>query len=94
MDEEMMAQQMPHSVEAEQAVLGSILIDSRCLTEVIGILNPGDFYLKQNREIYETIYAMFNFSQPIDPVTVLDKMKELGVCFEEYLEIKNAETAE
>ena len=83
MDEEMMAQQMPHSVEAEQAVLGSILIDSRCLTEVIGILNPGDFYLKQNREIYETIYAMFNFSQPIDPVTVLDKMKELGVYRED-----------
>jgi len=78
MDEELIAQQMPHSLEAEQAVLGSILIDSRCLTDVIGILNPGDFYLQQNREIYETIYSMFNFSQSVDPVTVLDKMKELG----------------
>ena len=78
MDEELIAQQMPHSLEAEQAVLGSILIDSRCLTDVIGILNPGDFYLQQNREIYETIYSMFNFSQSVDPGTVLDKMKELG----------------
>ena len=79
MDEELIARQLPQSLEAEQAVLGSILIDSRCLTDVIGILRPADFHLQQNREIYETIYTMFNFSQTIDPVTVLDKMKELGV---------------
>ena len=79
MDEELLVKQSPHSVEAEQAVLGSILIDSRCLTDVIGIVRPEDFYLQQNREIYETIYTMFNFSQTIDPVTVLDKMRELGV---------------
>jgi replicative DNA helicase len=78
MDEELMNRQPPQSLEAEQAVLGSILIDSRCVTDVIGIVRPEDFYLQQNREIYETIYAMFNFSQPIDPVTVLNKMKELG----------------
>ncbi len=79
MDAERNPNQIPQSLDAEQAVLGSILIDSRCLTEVIGILRPEDFFLKQNREIYETIYTMFNFSQSIDPVTVLDKMKELGV---------------
>ena len=79
MDEELMNRQPPNSLEAEQAVLGAILIDSRCVADVIGILRPEDFYLQQNREIYETIYTMFNFSQTIDPVTVLDKMKELGV---------------
>ncbi len=79
MDEQLMTKQLPQSVEAEQSVLGSILIDSRCLTDVIGLLRPEDFYLQQNREIYETIYTMFNFSQTIDPVTVLDKMRELGV---------------
>ena len=79
MDEELNFKQMPQSLEAEQAVLGSILIDSRCLTEVVGVVRPEDFYQQQNREIYETIYTMFNFSQTIDPVTVLDKMKELGL---------------
>ncbi|MBR3973160.1 MAG: replicative DNA helicase [Oscillospiraceae bacterium] len=79
MDEDLMAKQPPQSLEAEQAVLGSILIDSRCVADVVGILTPEDFFLSQNREIYETIYTMFNFSQTIDPVTVLDKMKELGV---------------
>ncbi len=79
MDEELVARQLPHSLEAEQAVLGSILIDSRCVADVIGVVRPEDFYLQQNREIYETVYTMFNFSQTIDPVTVLDKMLELGV---------------
>ena len=78
MDEELLSRQQPQSLEAEQAVLGSILIDSRCITDVVGIVKPEDFYLQQNREIYETIYTMFNFSQTIDPVTVLDKLKELG----------------
>ena len=78
MDEELQLKQVPQSLEAEQAVLGSILIDSRCVTDVIGVLRPEDFFLQQNREIYETIYTMFNFSQTIDPVTVLDKMRELG----------------
>ena len=78
MDNELTALQVPHSLEAEQSVLGSILIDSRCVADVIGIVNPDDFYLKQNREIYETVYTMFNYSQTIDPVTVLDKMRELG----------------
>ena len=78
MDEELLARQQPQSLEAEQAVLGSILIDSRCITDVVGIVRPEDFYLQQNREIFETIYTMFNFSQTIDPVTVLDKLKELG----------------
>ena len=78
MDEELVSRQPPQSLEAEQAVLGSILIDSRCVADVIGLVRPEDFYLEQNREIYETIYTMFNFSQTIDPVTVLDKMRELG----------------
>ena len=78
MDEELISRQPPQSLEAEQAVLGSILIDSRCIAEIIGIVRPEDFFLQQNREIFETIYTMFNFSQTIDPVTILDKMRELG----------------
>ena len=79
MDEALLTRQMPHSVEAEQAVLGSMLIDSRCVPEVVEELRGEDFYLRQNREIYETIYSMFNFSLTIDPVTVLDHMRQNGV---------------
>ncbi len=79
LEEELLSRQQPQSLEAEQSVLGSILIDSRCIADVIGIIRPEDFYLQQNREIFEAIYTMFNFSQTIDPVTVLDKMREMGV---------------
>ena len=88
MEEELLQRQLPHSLEAEQAVLGSMLIDSRCVAEVIGIVRPDDFFLQQNREIYETIYSMFNFSETIDPVTVLEKMKVQGLATDktpEYL---------
>ena len=79
MDEELLVRQLPHSAEAEQAVLGSMLIDPRCVPEVIEALRPEDFYLRPNREIYETIYSMFNFSLTIDPVTVLEQMRQRGV---------------
>ena len=79
LEEDLLRRQAPQSLEAEQAVLGSILIDSRCVADVIGIVTPDDFYLQQNKEIFEAVYTMFNFSQTIDPVTVLDKMRELGI---------------
>ena len=78
-EEELLLKQLPHSVEAEQAVLGSMLIDPRCVPDVIEQLRPEDFYIRQNREIYETIYSMFNFSLTIDPVTVLENMRKNGV---------------
>jgi replicative DNA helicase len=55
-----------------------MLIDPRCVPEVIDQLRPDDFYLQQNQNIYETIYSMFNYSRTIDPVTVLENMKQNG----------------
>ena len=77
--DELLSRRMPHSMEAEQAVLGSILIDARCIPQVMEALKPEDFYLRQNREIFETICSMFSFSEIIDPVTVLNKMKQTGI---------------
>ena len=60
--DELISRQMPHSVVAEQAVLGSALIDERCIPKIIERLKPEDFYLRQNRELFETICSMFNYS--------------------------------
>ncbi|MBO5034803.1 MAG: replicative DNA helicase [Oscillospiraceae bacterium] len=76
--DELISRQMPHSAEAEQAVLGAILIDEHRLNLVMGTLKAEDFYLRQNRDIFEAISSMYNFSEKVDPVTVLDKMKQLG----------------
>ena len=77
--EELLGRQAPHSATAEQAVIGSMLIDTRCIPDVIERLRGAEFYVKQNRDIFETIYAMFSYGQTIDPVTVLDQMKVRGV---------------
>jgi replicative DNA helicase len=69
---------MPHSTEAEQAVLGSMLIDEGCIPEVVTALKPEDFYLRQNRELYETIYRMVELSASIDLVTILEQMRQNG----------------
>ena len=77
--EELLGRRVPHSAAAEQAVVGSMLIDPRCVPEVLERLKPDEFYIKLNRDIYETMYAMFSYGQTIDPVTVLDQMKVRGV---------------
>ncbi len=76
--DELLGKQMPNSSEAERAVIGSMLIDSRCVGDVFGVLKADDFYSEINRDIFETIYSMFNYSMVIDAVTVLAKLKENG----------------
>ena len=77
--DELLSRAMPHSPEAEQAVLGSMLIDADCIKDVMDKLQPQDFYLQQNREIFETIYSLFIYSRPIDGVTVAREMEKNGV---------------
>ena len=77
--EELNELQLPHSVMAEQAVLGSMLIDERCVPSVIERLAPEDFYMRANRELYQVLYAMFSRFDTIDPVTVVDRMKQAGL---------------
>ena len=76
--EDLLTRQMPHSLEGEQAVLGSMLIDPGCVKDVMDKLRPADFYLKQNREIFETIYSMFSYARPIDGITVCEEMQKTG----------------
>ena len=81
-NEDLLLRQMPHSLEGEQAVLGSMLIDPGCVKEVMDKLKGEDFYLRQNREIFETIYTMFSYSRPIDGITVFESLQKAGVSDE------------
>ena len=77
-EEELLSRQMPHNLEAEQAALGSMLIDANCIKDVMDKLQPEDFYIKQNRDVFETIYTMFSYSRPIDGLTVAEEMQKNG----------------
>ena len=77
--DELLGKKIPYSSQAEQAVIGSMLIDPRCIAEVVKKLRADEFYVRANRDVYETVLAMFSYGQTVDPVTVIDQMKVRGV---------------
>jgi len=81
--EELLGIRVPQSPLAEQAVIGSMLIDAACIPDVLKDTRAEHFYQKVNRDIFETVFAMFNYGQTIDAVTVMEQMKVRGVFREE-----------
>ncbi len=70
---------MPYSVEAEQSVLGGVLIDSNSIAVVSEIVKESDFYFEHNRNIFAVMQDLFNSNQPIDIVTVSDLLTRKGL---------------
>ncbi len=81
--DELLGTRVPQSLQAEQAVIGSMLIDPACVPEVLKDARAEHFYNRINRDIFETIYAMFNYGQTIDAVTVQEQMRQRGVFRED-----------
>ena len=77
--DELFGIRVPQSLQAEQAVIGSMLIDPACIPDVLKDARAEHFYNKYNRDIFETIFSMFNYGMTIDPITVMEQMKERGV---------------
>lgn len=74
----------PQNVEAEQAVLGGLLLDQEAMAKVLDILSPDDFYRPDHALIYETCTDLFSKNQPIDLITLTNsleskkKLKDVG----------------
>jgi len=68
----------PHDIEAEQAVLGSMLTDQDAVVDAIEILKPEDFYREDNKYIYEAILNLYNKSEPIDIITLKSELISTG----------------
>ena len=81
--DELLGTRVPQNLQAEQAVIGSLLIDPECVPDVLKDCRAEHFYNRTNREIFETIFAMFNYGHTIDPVTVMEQMQVRGVYHEE-----------
>ena len=64
----------PHDIEAEQAVLGSMLTDQDAVIDAIEVLKPEDFYREDNKFIYEAILNLYNKAEPIDIITVKSEL--------------------
>ena len=70
---------MPFSLEAEQSVLGAILIDPTCMDHLAGILNAEDFMLEEHKDVFTAMQKMYLRSKTIDVVTLLDELVHDGV---------------
>lgn len=68
----------PHSIEAEEAVLGSVLLDPEILPDVAAEVLPGDFFIVRNGWVYEALLAIQDRREQIDYLTVLDELRRVG----------------
>lgn len=78
-DQDLIGKAPPHSHEAEQSVLGAILIDSDVMDDITGKIEPSDFYYPQHRAIFQTMLSMTG--QPIDVVTLSDASEEIDIDY-------------
>jgi len=69
---------LPYSLEAEQSVLGAVLVEPSCISTVLESLRPGAFYREEHSRLFEIMLRLFTTGQPVDFVTVLE-----GACREE-----------
>jgi replicative DNA helicase len=68
----------PHSVEAEQSVLGGLLLDNQAFDKVADVLVAGQFYRHEHRAIFQAIADLINLNKPADVITVLEALQSIG----------------
>ena len=68
----------PHDIEAEQAVIGSMLTDREAVSSSIEVLKEEDFYREDNRIIYSAMLNLYNRAEPIDLITVKSELESMG----------------
>ncbi len=72
----------PQNLEAEQSLLGCLLLDKESIYKIVDILNPEDFYNNNNKEIFTAMLELFNSQQPIDIITLSNRLEEKKILQE------------
>src|SRR5256712_11795281 len=68
----------PQTLDAEQSVLGSMLLDRDAIARVVELVRPEVFYRDAHRRIYETVVELFERGEPVDLITVTDRLRDKG----------------
>ena len=79
MDEAFIKKVQPNSPEAEQSVIGAMIMDRDAIADVIDIVNADDFYQKQNGILFEAMTELYREGKPVDLVTLQNKLKKKDV---------------
>ena len=83
--------QMPHSTDAEQAILGAMLLDEKVCEDVKLKLQPDDFYHHRHRIIYETMLILLDQNIGVDVTTVTAYLQDHKMCIRDRVWIKASE---
>lgn len=75
MDEALIKKIQPHSAEAEESVIGAMIMDRDAIADVIDMIDQEDFYQKQNGILFETMKELYREGKPVDLITLQDKLK-------------------
>lgn len=78
-DEALLKRVLPHSIEAEQSVIGSMIMDREAITVASEIIAGEDFYSKQYGVLFDTMVELNDEGKPVDLVTLQDRLKEKDV---------------
>ena len=70
---------LPHNIQAEQSVIGSMLMDKDAIIAASEILSEADFYQRAYGVMFQAIVELFNEGKPVDLVTLQDRLKEKDV---------------
>ena len=65
----------PQNIEAEQSILGSILLENNAINSVLELLSPGDFYSEAHRKIFSVIIELSERNEPVDFITLSNALK-------------------
>ena len=79
MEETLIKRVLPHSLEAEQSVIGSMLMDREAVIAASELITGSDFYQQQYGIMFDTMVELFNEGKPVDLVTLQDRLKEKDV---------------
>ena len=80
MEETLLKRILPHSIEAEQSVIGSMLMDKDAVIVALDMISAEDFYSKQYAILYETMLELFNEGKEMDLVVIQDRLREKNVA--------------
>ena len=69
----------PHNIQAEESLLGAMLLKQTAISDSVQAVNAGDFYKPAHAHIYEAISALYGAGEPVDPVTVAAELKRAGL---------------
>ena len=72
----------PHNLEAEESVLGSMMLSPEAIADVIEVVRPSDFYRSANAKVFDTLREIYGRGESVDAITAVEELKRRGLLEE------------